>query len=773
MSFFLTMDSYADEEKLVLDWNSFALADEYDDVVYYKGMYYFIADYEHVLRYDGTHLTDMSVMFDNRSIQRIIYDSVEDQLLMIGYEDVEEYLNYEYYMYAFDGESINQNIKLSSHPDSALFVQDKMMLYTDHFAYTERSYCLQKKDGKWVEDVVRLYYQAGGEITNSKYFSANKMIIDNGTYYALMTYTVPQETGRGIKYCKGMFSTQDFINWNQVKDLNSTNIPGDYFFDGFVTYKGKHYIIGISKTEKDKYFVYDNGKLKEIEASLDLIDYKSGIDLADIRFSSYNQLRSTYVKMPETLYRGQVRYSYTDDEQYVMHMLNGHIFYSNDLLSWTFDKREDTKVQSLESYDYVERLTGNMLGSSANDIYMIADSGEPYRFVTFNESTGITDVGVFDLAIDVELNDYTTQELVKVDIIHDNEIRHNNYIFDDFEISRVGMGDKGGEYRIKFNYNNRFDQDDHHPAFVAVSNNLKDWTLIDSYKHEKTYTDHSSSGYLTHYSSTHTLDDGLHVTYGANGFFAISNDMINWDVKPNVRSQTYNGDLVYLVHDVFYFDDEYHILAVDYYREITNEIIDTKAFYHLSTKDFETFIKVKLSIPEGADFEFKDGLYQFTAGDKRYQSIDLKNWDIVKWNPILDSAFLYSDDIIMNQDFIFHLDKTNDKILVQYENRLLDLSIEPIIVEGRTLIPLRDMAEVFGYDVQWIGETQEIVITEGMQQIIMQIGKREVVVNNQTFATEVAPKLSLGKTVVPLRLLLEVFGKSVDWNGDLKMVTIK
>ena len=69
---------------------------------------------------------------------------------------------------------------------------------------------------------------------------------------------------------------------------------------------------------------------------------------------------------------------------------------------------------------------------------------------------------------------------------------------------------------------------------------------------------------------------------------------------------------------------------------------------------------------------------------------------------------------IDNGTFFIHLQIDNKLVYVRHPSygdiRYTLLSI-PVIVEGRTFIPLRFVSEQLGYNVEWNGETQEITIT--------------------------------------------------------------
>jgi len=112
----------------------------------------------------------------------------------------------------------------------------------------------------------------------------------------------------------------------------------------------------------------------------------------------------------------------------------------------------------------------------------------------------------------------------------------------------------------------------------------------------------------------------------------------------------------------------------------------------------------------------------------------------------------------------------NDKTVI--------LELAPFIESGRTLVPLRFVAETFGADVGWEAKEQKITITLEDKNIILWVGKKEALVNNERYYLEVPPKvieipeIGGGRTVVPLRFVSEALGAQVDWDPELQIITI-
>ncbi|MGB9843481.1 MAG: stalk domain-containing protein, partial [Caldisericia bacterium] len=104
------------------------------------------------------------------------------------------------------------------------------------------------------------------------------------------------------------------------------------------------------------------------------------------------------------------------------------------------------------------------------------------------------------------------------------------------------------------------------------------------------------------------------------------------------------------------------------------------------------------------------------------------------------------------------------------------LEAAPFIKDGRTMVPLRFIAEAFGAQVEWIPETKGINISLELKSAVhtigLQVGNPTAIVDGQVVTLDVAPVIVNGRTFVPLRFVAEAFGASVDWNSLYQVVTI-
>ena len=96
----------------------------------------------------------------------------------------------------------------------------------------------------------------------------------------------------------------------------------------------------------------------------------------------------------------------------------------------------------------------------------------------------------------------------------------------------------------------------------------------------------------------------------------------------------------------------------------------------------------------------------------------------------------------------------------------------PVIVNDRTLLPVRAVVEQMGGTVGWNGETEEVTLTYGKDEIKLTIDSTEALLNGEKQILDVAPTVMNDRTMLPIRFVAESFKFHVEWNESEQSVTI-
>lgn len=96
----------------------------------------------------------------------------------------------------------------------------------------------------------------------------------------------------------------------------------------------------------------------------------------------------------------------------------------------------------------------------------------------------------------------------------------------------------------------------------------------------------------------------------------------------------------------------------------------------------------------------------------------------------------------------------------------------PIVTNGRTLVPIRAIIESFGGIVGWDDDTRTVTLTLEEDVIKLTIDSTDAFLNGKREVFDVAPAIINGRTMLPIRFIAEGFNLGVAWEGDSSTVTI-
>ena len=96
----------------------------------------------------------------------------------------------------------------------------------------------------------------------------------------------------------------------------------------------------------------------------------------------------------------------------------------------------------------------------------------------------------------------------------------------------------------------------------------------------------------------------------------------------------------------------------------------------------------------------------------------------------------------------------------------------PVIENGRVMAPMRGILQPLGYTVQWNEAEQTVLAEKNGVSISLPIGRDTAVVNGSTVPLDAPARIIQERTFVPLRFLAEHSGAQVLWDGSTETVSI-
>ncbi len=119
---------------------------------------------------------------------------------------------------------------------------------------------------------------------------------------------------------------------------------------------------------------------------------------------------------------------------------------------------------------------------------------------------------------------------------------------------------------------------------------------------------------------------------------------------------------------------------------------------------------------------------------------------------------------------------TNRESYSENKSKEVTIDCDPFTQNGRTMVPLRFIAESFGANVEWIESEQKITMQLSVpfqRKIELWLQKDVALVNGNSYQLDVAPfTIPPGRTVVPLRFIAESFDASIEWFPENQSIEI-
>ena len=148
--------------------------------------------------------------------------------------------------------------------------------------------------------------------------------------------------------------------------------------------------------------------------------------------------------------------------------------------------------------------------------------------------------------------------------------------------------------------------------------------------------------------------------------------------------------------------------------------------------------------------------------------------DVIEEKPIeINDNFLNEVDtegeIIKGDEFILKLG--SKKYTMNGSSYVLTAA--PLSINGRTYLPLRFMVdEVLEATLNWNLDKQEGVLSKEEMSVQLKVGSRTILVNGSKTSLDGAPIVRNGTTYVPLKIVSDYFGCTVNYDASSKKIII-
>ena len=101
-----------------------------------------------------------------------------------------------------------------------------------------------------------------------------------------------------------------------------------------------------------------------------------------------------------------------------------------------------------------------------------------------------------------------------------------------------------------------------------------------------------------------------------------------------------------------------------------------------------------------------------------------------------------------------------------------DNGTAPLLINGRTYVPVRAVTEATEGEVSWDAPTKTATLTKDGKELKLKVGSNTAYVDGNVAAIDAAPVIRNDRMLLPIRFISESFGYRVDWNKYSKTITI-
>ena len=115
----------------------------------------------------------------------------------------------------------------------------------------------------------------------------------------------------------------------------------------------------------------------------------------------------------------------------------------------------------------------------------------------------------------------------------------------------------------------------------------------------------------------------------------------------------------------------------------------------------------------------------------------------------------------------------DNAVKVKVDDKALSFDTPPQIIDGKTMVPLRGILEALGLQLSYDDKAKVITATNKDYTIILPVGSKVAIVNGKAVTLDVPASIVGGRTMVPARFISESAGADVKWDAASKTVSIQ
>lgn len=112
------------------------------------------------------------------------------------------------------------------------------------------------------------------------------------------------------------------------------------------------------------------------------------------------------------------------------------------------------------------------------------------------------------------------------------------------------------------------------------------------------------------------------------------------------------------------------------------------------------------------------------------------------------------------------------EIKITVRGVIIECDVPPVIIDGRTLIPVRAVMYGLGAEVKWDELARTVTVTRNSKTITLNLVSGAAFVNGRKIELDVPAQIIKNRTFVPLRFIAESLGEKVEYVEETREIHI-
>lgn len=103
------------------------------------------------------------------------------------------------------------------------------------------------------------------------------------------------------------------------------------------------------------------------------------------------------------------------------------------------------------------------------------------------------------------------------------------------------------------------------------------------------------------------------------------------------------------------------------------------------------------------------------------------------------------------------------EVELRWNGQLIEMGQAAFIVKGSVWAPVRDTLEAMGANVSWDETSKTVTAKKGTKALVLQVGSKRALLNGKTLQFPTPVQLIEGRTIAPVRPIAEALDVKVEW----------